>query len=332
MYLRAFAACTGLVLLGFLIVDAAQGQEGNFTARCVSIPNMDERIECLESRGTSLDRASPDTNRQQPPRTGPSFDCRAATNSMERAICADPALSEWDFRMGQQYQQVLRLKKPADAQTLLESQRSWIQQRNSACGAVPGNVVWSCILDMTKKRITVLSEPQLATVEATPAPQPSSAPQSNAPRPNISASPRAQPTVTPSNTPNSNVPSSIPSEGPNPLLVALFILCAVIGAIVVFNNIRTRERLAADQRRLAAERQRLVDKYGDVIADRILAHHIWQGMTEEQLVESRGSPADKDYEIKHTKTKETWKYGQTGRNRFSSRVFLENGLVVGWKQ
>jgi uncharacterized protein YecT (DUF1311 family) len=332
MYLRAFAPCTGLALLGFLMVDAAQGQEGNFTARCVSIPNMDERIECLESRGASLDRASPDTKRQQPPRTGPSFDCRAATNSMERAICADPALSEWDFRMGQQYQQVLRLKKPADAQTLLESQRSWIQQRNSACGAAPGGVVWSCILDMTKKRIAVLSEPQLATVEAAATPQPSSAPQSNAPQPNITAFPRVQPTVTPSNTPKLIPPSIVPSEGPNPLLVALFILCAVIGAIVVFNNIRTRERLAAEQRRLVAERQRLVDKYGDAIADRLLAHHIWQGMTEEQLVESWGSAADKDYEIKHTKTKETWKYGQTGRNRFNSRVFLENGIVVGWKQ
>ncbi|MCU1250018.1 MAG: hypothetical protein JWQ49_3047, partial [Edaphobacter sp.] len=163
-------------------------------------------------------------------------------------------------------------------------------------------------------------------------PQPSSAPQLNAPQPKTPASPLVQPTVTLSNTPKSNVPSSVPSEGPNSLLVVLFILFAVIGAIVVFNNIRTRERLAADQRRLAAERQRLVDKHGDAIADRILAHHIWQGMTAEQLVESWGSPTDKDYELKHAKTKETWKYGQTGRNRFSSRVFLENGIVVGWKQ
>jgi uncharacterized protein len=306
----------------------------------VSIPNVDERIECLESRGASLDRAPPDANRQQPARTGPSFDCRAAANSMERAICADPALSDWDFRMGQQYQQVLRLKKPADAQALLESQRGWIEQRNSTCGAVQGNVVWSCILDMTKKRIATLSEAHVATVEATPAPQPSAAAQPNPSQPNAAASPRVQPTSASSNVPKSNPPSSsATAEGTNPLLVALFVLCAAIGAVAVFNSIRRRERLAEEQRRLAEEqsrraeeRQRLVDKYGDAIADGIIAHKVWQGMTEDQLVESWGTPADKDYEIKHSKTKETWKYGQTGRNRFSSRVFLENRIVVGWKQ
>jgi hypothetical protein len=112
------------------------------------------------------------------------------------------------------------------------------------------------------------------------------------------------------------------------MLVAIFIVGAVIGAIVVFNNIRRRE----EERRRAAERQRLVAKYGEEIADRILAHTIWQGMADEQLVESWGGPADKDYEIKKTITKETWKYGQTGRNRFSNRVFLENGVVIGWKK
>jgi uncharacterized protein YecT (DUF1311 family) len=337
MYLRVLATRAGIVLLGFLIVNAAQGQEGNFPARCVSIPNVDERIECLESRGASLDQASPDA--KQPTRIGPSFDCRAATSSMERAICGDPALSEWDLRMGQQYQQALRQKKPADAQALVESQRSWILQRNSTCGAVPGNAVWSCIMDMTKKRIAALSEPQLVTVEATPAPQPYPASQSNPAQPIAGASPRTQPTSSPSEPKSNAPPSSVTSEGPNPLLVALFVLCAAIGAIAVFNNIRRRERLvaeqrclAAEQRRLAAERQQLVDKYGDSVADRILSHQIWQGMTEEHLIESWGNPADRDYEIKHSKTKETWKYGRIGRNRFSSRVFLENGIVVGWKQ
>ncbi len=55
-------------------------------------------------------------------------------------------------------------------------------------------------------------------------------------------------------------------------------------------------------------------------------------MTQEQLLESWGGPVDKDQEIKEATTKETWKYGQTGRNRFSNRVFLENGVVIGWKQ
>src|SRR3984957_1474749 len=138
MYSRILAARAGIVLLGFLFVEAAQGQEASFTARCVSIPNLDDRIECLESKGASLDRPSPDTGRPPPTRVAPSFDCRAAVSSMEQAICADPTLSEWDLRMGQQYQQALRLKRPADAQALLESQRSWILQRNTICGAMAG--------------------------------------------------------------------------------------------------------------------------------------------------------------------------------------------------
>ncbi|MGY4368451.1 hypothetical protein ACVW1A_004516 [Bradyrhizobium sp. LB1.3] len=107
----------------------------------------------------------------------------------------------------------------------------------------------------------------------------------------------------------------------------IFIVGAIGGAIAVYNNIRRRE----EERRRAAERQRLVAKYGDEIADRILARVVWQGMTEEQLLESRGHPADKDYEVRKSVSKETWKYGQTGKNRFSNRIFLENGIVTGWK-
>jgi hypothetical protein len=111
------------------------------------------------------------------------------------------------------------------------------------------------------------------------------------------------------------------SDGSNPVLVGIFILGAIGGAIFIFNSIKRRE-----------QRQRLVAKYGEEIADRILAHTIWQGMTEEQLLDSWGAPADKDHEIRKTLTKETWKYQQTGRNRFRNRVFLENGIVIGWKQ
>jgi hypothetical protein len=183
-------------------------------------------------------------------------------------------------------------------------------------------------LDMTKQRIAALSDVPPASADPTPVASPSPLPQPRVQNvPPFVAPPVAQrgpdiPTESKSNA------APQPSSGINPMLVVIFIVGAVIGAIVVFNNIRRRE----EARRRAAERQQLVAKYGDEIADRILAHTIWQGMTDEQLVESWGGPADKDYEIKKTITKETWKYGQTGRNRFSNRVFLENGVVIGWKQ
>jgi len=68
-----------------------------------------------------------------------------------------------------------------------------------------------------------------------------------------------------------------------------------------------------------------------IVAEGILAGKVWQGMSNEQLLESWGNPADIDREVRRTKTKETWKYNQTGKNRFANRVFLENDIVIGWK-
>src|SRR6202035_4579197 len=56
-------------------------------------------------------------------------------------------------------------------------------------------------------------------------------------------------------------------------------------------------------------KRRLVDKYGEEIATLIIARKLWQGMTEEQLTDSWGNPADVGREIIRSKIKQTWKYG-----------------------
>ena len=84
-------------------------------------------------------------------------------------------------------------------------------------------------------------------------------------------------------------------------------------------------------RRNVWRRRHLTKKYGPQEAARIIAREVWQGMTAEQLTESRGHPADIGREIIRTRTKETWKYGQTGKNRFQNRIYLEDGIVIGWK-
>ena len=308
------------------------GQDKDTVRRCLSIANIDERVDCLESGGANLD-SSQFRKLSTTARAGPSFDCRAATQSIERAICADVTLSELDARMGQQFLQARRSRKPGEAQILLDGQRSWIQRRNSTCGAVAGAAVWSCITEMTKQRTAELAETQ-QTADAS-----ESAPLSPRPQPplvsreqsGISA-PAATPMASATVSKTTPTVTESASQAPNSLLVVLFIVGAIVGGIAVFNNIQKRKRLIEENARLAAERQKLVGKYGEEIAERILGHLIWQGMTEDQLVESWGTPADRDHEIKHTKTKQTWKYGQTGRNRFKSRVFIENGHVIGWKQ
>lgn len=77
----------------------------------------------------------------------------------------------------------------------------------------------------------------------------------------------------------------------------------------------------------------LMTKYGDAdVVAAIMRRAVWQGMSREQLLDSRGRPLAIDEQVYKTKTKHVFKYDQDGRNRFATRVTLENGTVVGWNQ
>src|ERR1041385_5720567 len=118
MHLYSFTA--RLVCVGFAFLFATDSptvaQDRNLS-RCLAIADINERIDCLESGGIgpvpNAGPAPPIRSLKQP-HAGPSFDCRAANSSIERAICGDPILSEWDFRMGQHYQHALRTRKDPD--------------------------------------------------------------------------------------------------------------------------------------------------------------------------------------------------------------------------
>jgi uncharacterized protein YecT (DUF1311 family) len=327
--------CVGVVFLIATGVPSA-AQDRNIK-RCLSITDVNERVDCLESGGTVPQEITPPSSAPPKPiRMAPSFDCRAASNSIERAICGNPTLSAWDSRMGQQYQQALRIKKDGDAQSILASQRAWIQERNSRCGSVTDIAVWDCLLGMTKQRIDSLTKLLATDTEVTmPLPAPvqvappnlTSPPMIAPPSTNTPAPSAVAPTVVVPKSPapipvipRTASPSTPAEESSNPLLIGLFVIGALIGAIKIVGNVNRKER-----------RRRLVAMYGEEDADRIIARQIWQDMTEDQLIESWGAPVDKDTEIRRNKTKETWKYGQTGKNRFNNRVFVENGIVTGWK-
>lgn len=79
------------------------------------------------------------------------------------------------------------------------------------------------------------------------------------------------------------------------------------------------------------KRQRLMEKYNDeYIVDKLMKKMIWQGQTEEQVIDSIGSPLDVDQKVLKTKIKEIWKYEESGKNRYRLKVTIENGAVVGW--
>ena len=329
------------VLLSAISLPAA-AQDRNI-GHCLSISDVNDRIDCLENGGAPS-TSTPGVRFPKQSHAGPSFNCRAAGNSVERAICADATLAEWDYRMGQQYQHALRIRKEPDARLITESQRAWITQRNAHCNTVSDIAISTCVLDMTRQRTEVLAKLVSAGGEAVATAQSRAATQA-APQNSSNTANTSSKTSTPLTSPTPMpIPSTNPSSnGPNSLFVLLFAIAAVIGGAIVVGNISRKNRLAAEaeaaqhrlaeeQQRRAEERQRLVAKYGETVADGILRHQVWQGMTEEQLLESWGNPEDRDIEIKRATKKETWKYGEIGKNRFSDRVFLENGIVIGWKQ
>jgi hypothetical protein len=239
--------------------------------------------------------------------------------------------------MGQLFQQSLRLTK--DRQSLLEGQRLWLAQRDASCGAVADTIIWSCLLEMTKSRAATLTKITATAAEIAQAVLPPPAPTTLPGRtePSTNGAP-----VRPIDLSASQVSQNERSEGASPpkgsFLTTASLIALALGltlALKVFGNIRRKTRLAQEQERIEerrlAEGNRLVMKYGEEITARIIARQVWQGMTDEQLIESWGNPADVGREIIKARIKETWKYGQIGRNRFSNRVYLENGIVIGWK-
>ncbi|WP_373072348.1 hypothetical protein [Sulfurimonas sp.] len=79
------------------------------------------------------------------------------------------------------------------------------------------------------------------------------------------------------------------------------------------------------------KRERLINKYGDPeIVESIMNNEVWQGATEEHVIDSLGKPLDIDQKVLKTKIKEVWKYEEVAKNRYALKVIIENGIVVGW--
>lgn len=77
-----------------------------------------------------------------------SFDCRKATTSTEKLICADPLLSELDEILAKEYR--LAMKRTSDSPTVKTSQRLWLTSARAQC-AEP-----DCLKQAYSERITAL--------------------------------------------------------------------------------------------------------------------------------------------------------------------------------
>lgn len=101
--------------------------------------------------------------------------------------------------------------------------------------------------------------------------------------------------------------------------IIIIILFVIFAYVAISHYFRKKRRNA------------LLAKYGDAeIVDRIMKKMFWQSQTSEQLVDSLGKPVDVDRKVMKTKTKEVWKYNETGKGRYGLRITLEDDVVIGW--
>ncbi|MDB5607089.1 MAG: hypothetical protein JWP25_3989 [Bradyrhizobium sp.] len=223
-------AFLGLTLLAAQIPSA--GAQNRNVRGCLSITDVNARIDCLEGQTQPPATIAPPIpsdaiRRPTQTRLTPSFDCRAAASSIERAICSDDELSGWDARMGQAFQQALRLQK--DIQPLLESQRRWISLRDRTCGSTP-EIPMSCLLEMTKQRASALSEITPTDASAVPQ-QPPATTITSQPSPATSVGRQPEP-IPPNPVPSLSQPDNRPRALASPNTVAAPQISSQINSVV----------------------------------------------------------------------------------------------------
>jgi hypothetical protein len=103
----------------------------------------------------------------------------------------------------------------------------------------------------------------------------------------------------------------------------------IVGAVVILAALAIGLLIALNARR----RMKLLAKYNDQHAvDMIMSKNIWEGMTEAQLIEAWGRPAEIDERVLKTKIAHVYKYNRSGKASFRDKVKLDDGVVVGWEQ
>lgn len=105
-------------------------------------------------------------------------------------------------------------------------------------------------------------------------------------------------------------------------LLPILAFIGAIGMYILFKYMKRQQRL-----------EYLRNKYrNEELVQRIFNGYFWEGQSANQLVDSLGQPDAVDRKVLKTKTKEVWKYGHQGANRYALRITLDDGIVAGWDQ
>ncbi|MFC5306070.1 lysozyme inhibitor LprI family protein [Azospirillum picis] len=92
-----------------------------------------------------------------------SFDCKAASTPVEKAICAVPALGDADQEIADGYKSLLDLSATADRDRLRAEQKAWLAQRNQCASAAS---VADCLTPVMDARRKALADAVPAAVAA----------------------------------------------------------------------------------------------------------------------------------------------------------------------
>ena len=80
--------------------------------------------------------------------SGPSFDCKLASTSIEVSICKNPKLSAMDYQLGEKYRKFRSNLNMKGGDIARKLQRHWISNRNSQCNKSEETVVVNCLIDL----------------------------------------------------------------------------------------------------------------------------------------------------------------------------------------
>ena len=80
------------------------------------------------------------------------------------------------------------------------------------------------------------------------------------------------------------------------------------------------------------KRYDLSDKYQDKeIIEKIMRKVIWEGATEEHVLDSLGNPKERDVKILHGRNTATWTYDNPGEYEYIRNVYFDEKIVIGWE-
>ena len=114
-----------------------------------------------------------------------------------------------------------------------------------------------------------------------------------------------------------------------------FSICVIMFYVKCFGHLikvnTTRKHLYELKLWTEKHKEELMLKYGDEeIVSNILKQNIWIGETSSQLRDSLGKPVEISEWRNAKESGETWKYHQTGKNRYALKIHLVNNQVSGW--